>query len=154
MRILICDDDTLILEHIYKLLKYYFESAHLKMPEIISYSNGESLLMDKGSKDIVFLDIEMPGMNGIYVGNELKSQNRNVIIFVVTSYSEYLDEAMRFHVFRYLSKPLNKQRFLRNLKDALTYYNTMTQIIPIETMMEFILFPLPILLPLRPKGEK
>lgn len=48
MRILICDDDTLILEHIYKLLKYYFESAHLKMPEIISYSNGESLLMDKG----------------------------------------------------------------------------------------------------------
>ena len=101
MRILICDDDTLILEHIYKLLKYYFESAHLKMPEIISYSNGESLLMDKGSKDIVFLDIEMPGMNGIYVGNELKSQNRNVIIFVVTSYSEYLDEAMRFHVFRY-----------------------------------------------------
>ena len=63
MRILICDDDTLILEHIYKLLKYYFESAHLKMPEIISYSNGESLLMDKGSKDIVFLDIEMPGVN-------------------------------------------------------------------------------------------
>lgn len=83
MRILICDDDTLILEHIYKLLKYYFESAHLKMPEIISYSNGESLLMDKGSKDIVFLDIEMPGMNGIYVGNELKSQNRNVIIFLL-----------------------------------------------------------------------
>ena len=67
--------------------------------------------MDKGSKDIVFLDIEMPGMNGIYVGNELKSQNRNIIIFVVTSYSEYLDEAMRFHVFRYLSKPLDKQRF-------------------------------------------
>ena len=53
MRILICDDDTLILEHIYKLLKYYFESAHLKMPEIISYSNGESLLMDKGSKDMI-----------------------------------------------------------------------------------------------------
>ncbi|MCQ5300311.1 response regulator, partial [Blautia wexlerae] len=70
------------------------------------------------SKDIVFLDIEMRGMYGIYVGNELKSEIRNVIIFVVTSYSEYLDEAMRFHVFRYLSKPLNNQRFLRNLKDA------------------------------------
>ena len=38
----------------------------------------------------------MPGMNGIYVGNELKKANRNVIVFVVTSYSEYLDEAMRF----------------------------------------------------------
>ncbi len=154
MRILICDDDTLILEHIYKLLKYYFESAHLKMPEIISYSNGESLLMDKGSKDIVFLDIEMPGMNGIYVGNELKSQNRNIIIFVVTSYSEYLDEAMRFHVFRYLSKPLDKQRFLRNLKDALTYYNTMTQIIPIETHDGIYTVPSSYIIAIEAQGRK
>ena len=75
----------------------------------------------------------MPGMNGIYVGNELKKANRNVIVFVVTSYSEYLDEAMRFHVFRYLSKPLDKQRFFRNLKDALAYYNSITLKIPVET---------------------
>ena len=133
MRILICDDDTLILEHIYKLLKHYFESAHLKMPEIISYSNGESLLMDKGSKDIVFLDIEMPGMNGIYVGNELKSQNRNVIIFVVTSYSEYLDEAMSFRVFRYLSKPLDKARLYRNLEAAMKIYMASDRKVVVET---------------------
>ena len=43
------------------------------------------------------------------------------------------DEAMHFHVFRYLSKPLDKKRFLRNFQDALAYYNTMTQKIPIET---------------------
>ena len=75
----------------------------------------------------------MPGMNGIYVGNELKKRNDNIIIFIVTSYSEYLDEAMRFHVFRYLSKPLDKQRFFRNMKDAVDLYNTMTIKIPIET---------------------
>ena len=40
---------------------------------------------------------------------------------------------MRFHVFRYLSKPLDKQRFLRNMKDALTYYNSITVKIPVET---------------------
>ena len=56
-------------------------------------------------------------MNGIYVGNTLKKANKDVIIFVVTSYSEYLDDAMRFHVFRYLSKPLDRQRFFRNMKD-------------------------------------
>ena len=154
MRILICDDDTLILEHIYKLLKYYFESAHLKMPEIISYSNGESLLMDKGSKDIVFLDIEMPGMNGIYVGNELKSQNRNVIIFVVTSYSEYLDEAMRFHVFRYLSKPIDKQRLFRNLKDALDLYHSMTVQVPIETRQGVHNVPISSIIMVEAQGKK
>lgn len=133
MRIILCDDDSLILEQLQKLLLYFFETSHIKPPELVSYSNGEDLLNDKGSMDIIFLDIEMPGMNGIYVGNELKRRNKNIIIFVITSYSEYLDEAMRFHVFRYLSKPLDKRRFLRNFQDALAYYNTMTQKIPIET---------------------
>ncbi len=51
----------------------------------------------------------------------------------MTSYSEYLDEAMRFQVFRYLSKPIDKQRLFRNMKDAVELYNTMTIKIPIET---------------------
>ena len=133
MRILICDDDNLIIEQIKKYLKNYFERNHLKCPETVCYSDGESLLADKGDKDILFLDIEMPGMNGIYIGKELKKANENIIIFIVTSYSEYLDEAMRFRVFRYLSKPLDKQRFFRNMKDAIDLYNTMTVKIPIET---------------------
>ena len=133
MRILICDDDDLIIEQTKKYLKYYFEYNHLKCPETVCYSDGESLLADKGDKDILFLDIEMPGMNGIYIGKELKKENENIIIFIVTSYSEYLDEAMRFRVFRYLSKPLDKQRFFRNMKDAIDLYNTMTIKVPIET---------------------
>ena len=52
---------------------------------------------------------------------------------LVTSYSEYLDDAMRFHVFRYLSKPLDKQRLYRNIKDALHLYNTTNTKISIET---------------------
>ena len=86
MRIIICDDDLLIIEQLQKYIKSYFESIHLKCPQLVSFTNGESLLADKGEKDIVFLDIEMPGMNGIYVGNELKKINKNVIIFIVTSF--------------------------------------------------------------------
>ena len=40
---------------------------------------------------------------------------------------------MRFHVFRYLSKPIDKQRLFRNLKDAIDLYHTMTIKIPVET---------------------
>ena len=84
----------------------------------------------------------MPGMNGIYVGNELKRVNENVIIFIVTSYSEYLDEAMRFRVFRYLSKPLEKQRFFRNFRDAIDLYHTMTVRIPIEIFALLAMVPI------------
>lgn len=133
MRILVCDDDALMVEQLQKYIKNFFEKTGVKCPELVCFSNGESLLSDKGEKDILFLDVEMPGMNGIFLGNELKKKNNNIIIFIVTSYSEYLDEAMRFHVFRYLSKPLDKQRFFRNMKDAVDLYNTMTFKIPIET---------------------
>ena len=133
MRILICDDDTLIIEQLQKYIQSYFKLSHIKCPELVTYTNGKDLLADKKEKDLVFLDIEMPDMNGIYIGNALKKENNNVIIFVVTSYSEYLDDAMRFHVFRYLTKPLDRQRVLRNLGDALALYNTRTVQIPIET---------------------
>ena len=133
MRILICDDDPLIIEQLQKFIESFFKSNHIKCPELVSFTSGESLLADSEEKDLVFLDIEMPGMNGIYIGNELKKANKNVIIFVVTSYSEYLDDAMRFHVFRYLSKPLERQRFFRNMQDAVNLYHTSTFLIPVET---------------------
>lgn len=133
MRILICDDNPLMIEQLHKLINCYFEHIHVKRPIIDCFTDGCSLLADTGEKDILFLDIEMPGMNGIYVGNELKKKNKNVIIFVVTSYSEYLDDAMRFHVFRYLSKPIDRQRFFRNMDDAIKCYNNLDIKLPIET---------------------
>ncbi len=74
MRILICDDDPLMIEQLKKYCKNFFDKIHVKCPELACFSDGKSLLTDKGNKDILFLDIEMPGMNGIYVGNELKRQ--------------------------------------------------------------------------------
>lgn len=133
MRICICDDDNLIIEQLQKYISSYFTKAHIKCPKIACFNSGESLLADQGDIDILFLDVEMPGMNGIYVGNELKKRNQNIIILIITSYIEYLDDAMRFHVYRYLSKPLDKQRFFRNMKDAVDLYNNLSKTLPIET---------------------
>ena len=133
MRIAICDDDNAIIELLTKYIRDFFERSHLKCPEIVTYPNGELLLKDTGEKDIVFLDVEMPGLSGICVGGELKKRNKNILIFIVTSYAEYLDEAMRFQVFRYLSKPIDKGRLFRNMKDALRVYNTSSLKIPVET---------------------
>lgn len=132
MRILICDDNSILTEQLNKYILEYFKKKKYSKPEISLFYNGEDLLKDSGEKDIVFLDIEMPGINGIYTGKTLKTQNKNVIIFIVTSYMEYLDEAMRFHVFRYLTKPVDKQRLFHNMNDALTLYRTFESKILIE----------------------
>jgi len=133
MRIVICDDDVLITEQLHHLLCKYFKQHKLSLPEIAIYSSGDALLQDTAQKNIVLLDIEMPGVDGIFVGNRLKKQNPDIIVIVITSFAEYLDEAMRFHVFRYLSKPIDELRFFRNLKDALQVYNSNNIKIAIET---------------------
>lgn len=66
----------------------------------------------------------------------------------------HLDEAMRFHVFRYLSKPLDKQRFFRNLKDALAYYNSITLKIPVETKQAVYSFPASQIIAIEAQGRK
>ena len=154
MRILICDDDSLVVEQLQKYIRNFFKNISLKCPEIACFSDGESLLADTGEKDILFLDIEMPGINGIYVGNELKRANDNIIIFVVISYSQYLDDAMRFHVFRYLSKPLDIHRFFRNMKDAIDLYTTMAINLPIETKQGVHTLPASSVIAVEAQGRK
>lgn len=154
MRILICDDDASAVEQLKYNIELFFENSGIRCPEIACFSDGASLLADKEEKDILFLDVEMPGINGIYVGKELKKANSQLIIFIVTSYSEYLDDAMRFHVFRYLSKPLDQKRFFRNMKDAVHLYHTSAVRLPIETRQSVHTLPASSIIMVEARGRK
>lgn len=133
MRIAICDDDELIIGQLEHYLAEYFFKNKLKQPEVHTYTIGETLLKEAEPFDIIFLDIEMPGQNGIYVGRKLKEKYPKLIIIIITSFAEYLDEAMRFQVFRYLSKPIDKNRLFRNMKDAISMYSCSDKKIILET---------------------
>ena len=133
MRVIFCDDDSIILEQLHLYVSEYFEQLGGMIPEFACYSSGDALLNAKARADIAFLDVEMPGVSGIHVGAKLKELNPNIKIFIVTSYPDYLDEAMRFQVFRYLSKPIDKNRLFRNLKDAVYQYNMESREFPIVT---------------------
>ena len=133
MQIAICDDDPMIIKALQKDLEQYFRKLHLSCPPISQFTSGEALLNNKEEKDIVFLDVEKPWLIGIYVGNTLRERYPNILIFIVTSFMEYLDDAMRFHVFRYLSKPIDRQRLFRNLDDALAQYHASSKKIAFET---------------------
>lgn len=123
MRIVFCDDNPAILSRLTGIVSDFFRSIGAVEPETAVYSSGERLLECETRVDIAFLDVEMPGMNGLSVGDELKKRNPYVKIFIVTSYSDYLDDAMRSQVFRFLSKPVDRDRLFRNLRDAVTQIN-------------------------------
>ena len=110
MRILICDDDALAIEQIHKNLKSFFTYNHTKCPEIISYSCGEDLLSDTGNKDIVFLDIEMPVLDGLAVGEKLKTLPNPPKIIFSTGFDQFAVRAFELEAFDYILKPYTKTR--------------------------------------------
>ncbi|MDO5403267.1 MAG: LytTR family DNA-binding domain-containing protein [Eubacteriales bacterium] len=132
MKIAICDDDAFIIKQLTELTDKFFKTHKLKLPELVNFSNGEALLEQSEGLDIVFLDISMPGIDGITAGSRLMKRNPHMIIFIVTAYPQYLDDAMRFHVFRYLSKPIEPERLFKNLEDALKQYNISDNMLTIE----------------------
>lgn len=143
MRIVLCDDDERILVQLEGYLREYFRQNGLGQPEYASYASGDALLAiedrpDAPRADMAFLDVEMPGTGGIHVGARLQNRNPYIKIFIVTCYADYLDEAMKFHVFRYLSKPLDRGRLFRNMKDALYQLSVDTRPVAIETRTETV----------------
>lgn len=131
MRIILCDDDKIFLQQMKKYLLEFFRLDKLRAPEIASYVSGDELAASGDVGEIAFLDVEMPGLSGIHVGEKLKRLNPRIKIIILTSYIDYLDEAMKFHVFRYLSKPVDKNRLFRNMKEALYQIQMETRPVPI-----------------------
>ena len=93
MKIAICDDEILYIEKIKKIVSSFIESEKI-VAEIETFTSGCELVESESLYDVVFLDIEMPGLNGIETTKILNQKNNRTRIFIFTSHSNYLDDAM------------------------------------------------------------
>lgn len=102
MKILLVDDEQLQLMRLENACKEV-----LSGDEFFTYSNPLKVLNDKTKFDIAFLDIEMPGMNGIQLAKKIKVDNPTIKIIFVTAYSGYALQAFNIHAHGYITKPVN-----------------------------------------------
>ena len=123
MRILLCDDDKKDLDELTSTVNRYLDEKMIKS-EIVSTVSAKSVILSETFFDLAFLDIQMDEYNGLTVAKELKRRNENIIIFFVTDYNEFQDDAMDLRVFRFFNKPFNKERVHSGLDKAMTYLNT------------------------------
>ena len=113
MRIAICDDEKNIRELIGdKVVKQYPEA------EIVFFSSGEELLLSDSHIDLLFLDIQMSGRNGMDTARELRKKDKNVILIFVTAVEEYVFQAFDVGAFHYIVKPINEAKFMDVLRKA------------------------------------
>lgn len=103
MRIAICDDEKNIRELIgNKVAKQYPEA------DIIFFQSGEELLLSDKHIDILFLDIQMSGKNGMETARELRKKDKSVILIFVTAVEEYVFQAFDVGAFNYIVKPIDR----------------------------------------------
>ena len=131
MNILICDDDRQYVDLLNKYVTSFFRNHNIPDYNIYKYFSGEDVVKDMKYIDIAFLDVEMDGINGIEVGRRLRQKNPDIVIFIITSYMGYLDEAMDQRVFRYINKPIEKPAIMRGMQKALalSYKKAMGRIV-------------------------
>ena len=87
MNIFICDDDNLICEQIKTLCESYYIEHKLKRPDIYIFHSGEDILASDIKPDIVYLDIQMSGIDGIakdIIMVEVNPHCRNLTIHTVS----------------------------------------------------------------------
>ena len=118
MRIAICDDEKNIRELIKGKIEKQYPEAH-----IIFYNSGEELLLSDNPIDILFLDIQMQGKNGMETARELRKKDKKIIIIFVTAVEEYVFQAFDVGAFHYIVKPIDDTKFKEVLHRAIEEWN-------------------------------
>ena len=114
MNIAVCDDDKNVRELIgSKVLKQYPKL------DIVFFSSGEEVLLSNKHIDILFLDIQMPGRNGMEIARELRKKDKKLVIIFVTAVEEYVFQAFDVGALHYIVKPINDEKFNEVLKRAI-----------------------------------
>lgn len=114
MHIAIIDDEAAICEQI----KAFICKKHPDH-EITVYTSGQSFLAAGEVFDLVYLDIQMEGMNGIETARALRNVQPDTLLIFVTGAREYALEAFDVSAFHYLIKPLEEAKFIQVLERAL-----------------------------------
>ena len=120
MKILICDDEHSYLNTLRIHIDEYMQNHHIPCA-ITATVDPLQIVQDNIAYDLAFLDIEMPGINGITLAKELRKRNPKLALFFVTNYESYQDDAMDLRAFRFFEKPFNANRLYAGLDKAMEY---------------------------------
>ncbi|MDP2876870.1 MAG: response regulator [Holophaga sp.] len=108
IRALVVDDEPLVRERLRTLL-----SAHPDVQVVAERGDGPAALeaFQELAPQLVFLDIQMPGLTGLEVAETWRREGTLPVIIFVTAFDQFALEAFRLNALDYLTKPIDPERF-------------------------------------------
>ena len=100
MNIALCDDEAKILDETASFIKQEFPQCKVQ-----AFSSGESFISSTQERpDVLLLDIDMPGMNGMEVASMLTQEKAQTLIVFVTAHDELVYDSFKYHPFAFVRK--------------------------------------------------
>lgn len=118
LRIAICDDDINARDALHlQLERILMEETEKIVYEFVSGQTAVNwLLKHPGEIDLLFLDVEMPGLNGMETAEKIREFDKNMILVFVTGYTDYVFDGYRVGALDYVIKPAVKERLSEIMK--------------------------------------
>ncbi len=118
-KILLADDEGIVIDS----LKMIIQKNYGAQCDIESAKTGRSVveMAEMFRPDIIFMDIQMPGINGIEAMKEIRKTNPKVVFIVVSAYDkfDYAREALNLGALDYINKPFDRRTILDVLSRAM-----------------------------------
>lgn len=122
----ICDDQKTAVYQLSNVVERYCLRKGMKI-EIRFFFDGESVIQSIQKINILFLDIEMPHMDGIEVGMQFYEKNKGCKIIMASGREDRFKESFKINAFRFVSKPYQTEEIEEALESCFrTYVGTGT----------------------------
>ena len=120
IRILVADDEGIMLEAFKNVIVRSIWRGTVSV-ETAKTGRAVTEIAETFHPDVVFMDIHMPGINGIQAMREIRKFNTSALFYVVSAYDkfDYAKEAIDLGVERYLTKPISKAKIISAVEEAI-----------------------------------
>lgn len=131
VRFAVCDDEQDMTNHISDKLRIYYPDKC----EIKTYTDGMSLISDCCSDhfDALFLDIGMPGLDGIEIAKKIRENDPHVKIVFVTNNEELAHLGYKYGAFRYVRKKNLEQELRETAESLKEHFDTLSETLVLKT---------------------
>lgn len=143
-RFAICDDDGEYARYIDGLAAQWARWAGERL-ETERFSSAEAFLFryeERRDFDVLLLDIEMTGMDGVELARAVRRDNDGVQIVFITGYTDYIAEGYEVSALHYLTKPVNEDKLFQVLTRAVSRLARNEPVLTLELPGEVVRLPL------------